>query len=118
MTEVDDLKTKLHSLETRNIKLAELLKASREQLIELKDELDSLATPPTAFGVVLNPRRQENMGLDTTAARAIDVFTSNRPMRVILSPTVQIADIQVGTTVRLNDALVVVEVVDLSLIHI
>lgn len=112
MTEVDDLKTKLHSLETRNIKLAELLKASREQLIELKDELDSLATPPTAFGVVLNPRRQENMGLDTTAARAIDVFTSNRPMRVMLSPTVQIADIQVGTTVRLNDALVVVEVVD------
>ena len=42
MTEVDDLKTKLHSLETRNIKLAELLKASREQLIELKDELLSL----------------------------------------------------------------------------
>lgn len=112
MTEVDDLKTKLHSLETRNIKLAELLKASREQINELKEELDSLSSPPTAFGVVLNPRLLDNMDLDNKTAMSIDVFTSNRPMRVSLSPNIKITDIHVGTTVRLNDALIAVEIVD------
>ena len=50
MTEVDDLKTKLHSLETRNIKLAELLKASREQINELKEAVSyTHLTLPTTF---------------------------------------------------------------------
>lgn len=108
---IEDLKTKVHSLESRNIKLANLLKASREQLNDLKDELDSLATPPTAFGVVLDLRTSENANLDKKTARAIDVFTSNRPMRVLLSPTLELSDLALGDTVRLNDALVVVEVV-------
>lgn len=108
---IDDLKTKIHSLESRNIKLASLLKASREQLNELKDELDSLSTPPTVFGVVLGLRVSENNSLDKKTARAIDVFTNNRPMRVLLSPALELSDLAVGDTVRLNDALIVVEVV-------
>ncbi|MFY9189996.1 MAG: proteasome ATPase [Lawsonella sp.] len=107
---IDDLKTKVHSLESRNIKLANLLKASREQLNQLKDELDSLAAPPTVFGTVLDLRERENAQLDKKTARSIDVFTNSRPMRLLLAPNIELEDLAIGATVRLNDALVVVEV--------
>lgn len=112
--DVEDLKTKIRSLEVRNMRLAELLKSSREHMSQLKDELDALSAPPTTFGTVLDKRLRANMDVDNKTARTIDVFTANRPMRLLLGPSISLNDIHVGSRVRLNDSLIVVEVLPAS----
>ncbi|MGZ4553391.1 MAG: proteasome ATPase, partial [Mycobacteriaceae bacterium] len=61
--------------------------------------VDRLAQPPSGYGVFLN------LNDDGT----VDVFTSGRRMRLVCSPAIVVADLRGGQTVRLNEALTVVE---------
>lgn len=44
---------KIDALGARNVRLAELLKDSRDQLQVLKGEVERLGNPPSTYGVVL-----------------------------------------------------------------
>jgi len=94
--------SRLAQLSTRNDKLTETLKEARSQLIALREEVDRLAQPPSGYGVFLARFPEET----------VDVFTSGRRMRVAVSPAVLIGELRAGQTVRLNEALTVVEAGD------
>ncbi|MBP2472728.1 proteasome-associated ATPase [Crossiella equi] len=91
--------TRVSQLTERNAKLVETLKEARGQLLALREEVDRLAQPPSGYGVYL--ARYE----DST----VDVFTAGRRMRVAVSPAVDAEGLQFGQSVRLNEALTVVE---------
>jgi proteasome-associated ATPase len=86
-------------LTERNTKLVETLRDARGQLLALREEVDRLAQPPSGYGVFLTVFE------DGT----VDVFTSGRRMRVAASPTVDLVKLRRGQSVRLNEALTVVE---------
>jgi proteasome-associated ATPase len=93
---------RLAQLSTRNEKLTETLKEARAQLVALREEVDRLAQPPSGYGVYLTRFPDET----------VDVFTSGRRMRVAVSPAVEADELRSGQTVRLNEALTVVEAGD------
>ncbi len=93
---------RLAQLSARNEKLTETLKEARAQLVALREEVDRLAQPPSGYGVFLARFPDET----------VDVFTSGRRMRVAVSPAVEGETLQAGQTVRLNEALTVVEAGD------
>ncbi|MCK0093440.1 proteasome ATPase [Rhodococcus sp. F64268] len=97
---VRDLESRLESVTVRNGKLLETLKEARQQLLTLREEVDRLGQPPSGYGVLLEAFE------DST----VDVFTSGRKMRVGVSPNLEIDSFRTGQTVRLNEALTVVEV--------
>ncbi|MGH3928754.1 MAG: proteasome ATPase, partial [Pseudonocardiaceae bacterium] len=86
-------------LTERNTKLVETLRDARSQLLALREEVDRLAQPPSGYGVYLAVFE------DGT----VDVFTSGRRMRVAVSPAVAVDQLRRGQSVRLNEALTVVE---------
>ncbi|MCF7548968.1 MULTISPECIES: proteasome ATPase [Pseudonocardia] len=94
--------SRLSQLSARNEKLTETLKEARSQLVALREEVDRLAQPPSGYGVFLTAFE------DST----VDVFTSGRRMRVAVSPAVEIDTLRSGQSVRLNEALTVVEAGD------
>jgi proteasome-associated ATPase len=84
---------------TRNERLVVTLKEAREQIIALKEEVDRLAQPPSGYGYYLTAHE------DGT----VDVFTGGRKLRVAVSPSLELDDLQRGQEVMLNEALNVVE---------
>jgi proteasome-associated ATPase len=90
---------RVSQLTERNAKLVDTLREARGQLLALREEVDRLAQPPSGYGVFI--RRFE----DST----VDVFTSGRRMRVAVSPAVEGDTLRIGQSVRLNEALTVVE---------
>jgi proteasome-associated ATPase len=91
--------SRLAQLSARNEKLTETLKEARGQLVALREEVDRLAQPPSGYGVFLARFPDET----------VDVFTSGRRRRVAVSPAVPTDELRSGQTVRLNEALTVVE---------
>ncbi|MDT7749751.1 MAG: proteasome-associated ATPase [Pseudonocardiales bacterium] len=91
--------SRLSQLSARNEKLTETLREARSQLVALREEVDRLAQPPSGYGVFLSGYE------DGT----VDVFTAGRRMRVAVSPAVELVELGKGQTVRLNEALTVVE---------
>ncbi|KAA5832034.1 proteasome ATPase [Saccharopolyspora hirsuta] len=90
---------RVSQLTERNAKLTETLKEARSQLMALREEVDRLAQPPSGYGVFLH-RFEDG---------TVDVFTSGRKMRVAVSPNVETEELRLGQSVRLNEALTVVE---------
>jgi len=90
---------RVSQLTERNAKLVDTLREARSQLLALREEVDRLAQPPSGYGVFLAQYE------DST----VDVFTAGRKMRVAVSPSVEATDLRRGQTVRLNEALTVVE---------
>jgi len=82
----------------QNERLAGTLREARDQIVALKEEVDRLAQPPSAFGVFLNACEDG----------AADVFTGGRKMRVNVSPAVDLEELKPGQEVVLNEALNVV----------
>ncbi|WP_028846060.1 MULTISPECIES: proteasome ATPase [Thermocrispum] len=93
---------RIAQLTERNAKLVETLRDARSQLIALREEVDRLAQPPSSYGTFL---RAFDDG-------TVDVFTSGRRMRVAVSPTIDVEQLKRGQTLRLNEALTVVEAGD------
>ena len=97
--DVHQLEARIDSLAARNSKLMETLKEARQQLLALREEVDRLGQPPSGYGVLLGTHEDET----------VDVFTSGRKMRLTCSPNIDVASLRKGQTVRLNEALTVVE---------
>src|SRR5688500_14625062 len=90
---------RVSQLTERNTKLIDTLREARSQLLALREEVDRLAQPPSGYGVFL-ARFDDG---------TVDVFTSGRRMRVSVSPAVETPSLVLGQSVRLNEALTVVE---------
>ncbi|MGF0310108.1 MULTISPECIES: proteasome ATPase [Nocardiaceae] len=97
--QVRELEGRVDSLSLRNTKLMDTLKEARQQLIALREEVDRLGQPPSGYGVLLS------VFDDGT----VDVFTSGRKMRLTCSPNIEADSLAPGQTVRLNEALTIVE---------
>ncbi|OBF59046.1 proteasome ATPase [Mycobacterium sp. 852002-53434_SCH5985345] len=97
--DVHQLEARIDSLAARNSKLMETLKEARQQLLALREEVDRLGQPPSGYGVLLGAHEDDT----------VDVFTSGRKMRLTCSPNIEVASLRKGQTVRLNEALTVVE---------
>jgi proteasome-associated ATPase len=97
--DVHQLEARIDSLATRNAKLMDTLKEARQQLLALREEVDRLGQPPSGYGVLLSTHEDDT----------VDVFTSGRKMRLTCSPNIETAELKQGQTVRLNEALTVVE---------
>ncbi len=91
--------SQIGALTERNDKLAATLRDARTQLLQLKEEVDRLAQPPSGYGVFIEPGPEGS----------IEVYTSGRRMRLAVSPAVDIASLSPGQQVRLNEALTIVE---------
>ncbi len=87
---------------SHNDRLAATLREAREQIIQLKEEIDRLAQPPAGFGVFLAAHEDGS----------IDVFTGGRKLRVSVSPGVETESLRRGQEVMLNEALNVVRALD------
>jgi proteasome-associated ATPase len=75
------------------------LKDARQQLLALREEVDRLGQPPSGYGVMLAAHDDDT----------VDVFTSGRRMRLTCSPNIDVSELKKGQTLRLNEALTVVE---------
>lgn len=98
---LQELREANRTLGARNAKLSAMLTASRDRLREITGRLEEMASPPSTFGTLLEVGSQ---------ATTVEVFTSNRRMRVAVSPLVDPAALVPGCTVRLSEGLQVVEV--------
>nr|WP_255584157.1 proteasome ATPase [Dietzia sp. ANT_WB102] len=92
---------KIDALGARNIRLAELLKDSRDQLETLKGEVERLGNPPNTYGVVLAA---------PTDPDTVEVMAAGRRMRLTTVPGLDVGELTAGVTVRLNEAMTVLEV--------
>ena len=97
--DIHQLEARIDSLASRNAKLMETLKEARQQLLALREEVDRLGQPPSGYGVLLGVADDDT----------VDVFTSGRKMRLTCSPNIDLKSLRKGQTVRLNEALTVVE---------
>ncbi|MET0703393.1 MAG: proteasome ATPase [Mycobacterium sp.] len=97
--DVHQLEARIDSLTARNSKLMDTLKEARQQLLALREEVDRLGQPPSGYGVLLVAHEDDT----------VDVFTSGRKMRLTCSPNIDTKALKQGQTVRLNEALTVVE---------
>ena len=87
---------------SQNEKLVSTLRAERERLEALKEEVEKLTKPPASFGVLIGENEDGSL----------DVFTAGRKMRVNGDPELDRSRFQRGAEVILNEALNVVEVLD------
>ena len=87
------------TLTAQNERMVRALKDARSQIVNLKAEVDRLAQPPNAYGVVL----------EAAADGVVDILTSGRKMRVGVGAAIE-AQVLPGREVMLNVALNVVAV--------
>jgi proteasome-associated ATPase len=93
-----EVKGQLAQALSHNEKLTYTLSQAKENIAELRDEVDKLTQTPNAYGTFL----QHND--DGT----VDVFASGRKMRVALHPAIETDSLRRGHEVVLNESLNVV----------
>jgi proteasome-associated ATPase len=94
-----ETKGKLQAALGQNAKLTETLRAAREQLADLKEEIERLASPPHAYGTYLG------QGTDRGTAT---VMVSGRKLEVNVTPEVELDELRIGQEVRLNESMNVI----------
>ncbi len=97
-----DTKGQLAQAVSQNEKLTYTLREAREHIAALREEVDKLTQPPSAYGTLLGPND------DGT----VDVYASGRKMRVEAHPSIEMTELTRGAEVVLNESLNVVMVRD------
>ena len=93
-----ETKGQLAHVTSQNEKLSYTLREAREHIAALRDEVDKLTQPPSAYGVVVGKND------DGT----VDVLSNSRKMRVSLHPSIAHDELQRGAEVVLNESFNVV----------
>ena len=93
-----ETKGQLAKAVSQNEKLTYTLREAREHISALRDEVDKLTQPPSAYGTFLAHND------DGT----VDVFSGGRKMRVALHPEIAVDGLRRGQEVVLNESLNVV----------
>src|SRR6056297_3396051 len=93
-----ETKRQLAAAVGQNEKLSYTLREAREHIATLRDEVDKLSQPPSAYGVVVGKNDDDT----------VDVLTSGRKMRVSLHPEIDHELLDRGAEVVLNESFNVV----------
>ncbi len=93
-----ETKGQLAQAVSQNEKLTYTLREARDHIGALRDEVDKLTQPPSAYGVLLGHND------DGT----VDVFSGGRKMRVAIHPDIDAAGLHRGNEVVLNESFNVV----------
>ena len=93
-----ETKGQLAQAVSQNEKLSATLREAREHIAALREEVEKLTMPPSAYGTYLC----------TNDDGTVDIFTAGRKMRVALHPEIEIGDLRRGQEVVLNESLNVV----------
>jgi len=93
-----ETKGQLQQALSQNERLTYTLREAREHIASLREEVDKLTQPPSAYGTFLS------LNEDGTA----DVFSGGRKMRVSLHPGIEASELERGHEVVLNESLNVV----------
>ena len=89
-----ETKGQLAHLTSQNERLSYTLREAREHIASLRDEVEKLTQPPSAYGVVVGKNE------DGT----VDVLASGRKMRVALHPEIEHDTLERGAEVVLNES--------------
>jgi proteasome-associated ATPase len=95
-----DTKGQLAQAVSQNEKLTYTLREAREHIAALREEVDKLTQPPSAYGTLL--------GLNEDGSA--DVFSSGRKIRVETHPAIETSNLVRGAEVVLNESLNIVKV--------
>ena len=76
----------MSTLSSQNERLVRTLKDARQQIVNLKSEVDRLAQPPNAYGLIVETHDDDT----------VDILTSGRKMRVAVSPAIDPVDLGRG----------------------
>ena len=93
-----ETKGQLAKAVSQNEKLTYTLREAREHISALRDEVEKLTQPPSAYGTFLG-RNDDG---------TVDVFSAGRKMRVALHPEIEAVELSRGQEVVLNESLNVV----------
>ena len=93
-----ETKSQLAHKNAQNEKLSYTLREAREHIAQLREEVDKLSQPPSAYGVIVGKNDDET----------VDILTSGRKMRVHLHPDIDFDTVARGAEVVLNESLNVV----------
>src|SRR3954470_359860 len=93
-----ETKGQLAQAVSQNERLSATLREAREHIAALREEVEKLTMPPSAYGTFLG----------TNDDGTVDIFTAGRKMRVSVHPEVDIETIARGQEVALNESLNVV----------
>jgi proteasome-associated ATPase len=93
-----ETKGQLQQAVSQNERLSATLREAREHIAALREEVEKLTMPPSAYGTFLGANE------DGT----VDIFTAGRKMRVSVHPEVEVDAITRGQEVALNESLNVV----------
>jgi proteasome-associated ATPase len=93
-----ETKGQLAQAVSQNEKLSATLREAREHIGALREEVEKLTMPPSAYGTYLG----------TNDDGTVDIFTAGRKMRVALHPEIEIDELRRGQEVVLNESLNVV----------
>ena len=96
-SEVRDVKRELARANARNQKLTSTIETARERITTLRDEVEKLSQPPSAYGTVLQVNDDGS----------VDVYSGGRKMRVGVHPEL-VVGLQPGQEVVLNDSMSIV----------
>jgi proteasome-associated ATPase len=93
-----ETKGQLQQAVSQNERLSATLREAREHIAALREEVEKLTMPPSAYGTYLG-------GNDDGT---VDIFTAGRKMRVAVHPEVDVDSMVRGQEVALNESLNVV----------
>ena len=93
-----ETKGQLAQAVSQNEKLSATLREAREHIAALREEVEKLTMPPSAYGTYLG----------TNDDGTVDIFTAGRKMRVALHPELEVDELRRGQEVVLNESLNVV----------
>ncbi len=89
-----ETKGQLAQAVSQNEKLTYTLREAREHIATLRDEVDKLTQPPSAYGTYLG-RNEDG---------TVDIFSGGRKMRVALHPDLEDTELHKGQEVVLNES--------------
>jgi proteasome-associated ATPase len=89
-----ETKGQLAQAVSQNEKLTYTLQQAKEHIAALREEVDKLTQPPSAYGTFL----------DANDDGTVDVFTGGRKMRVALHPEMELSELHRGQEVVLNES--------------
>ncbi len=89
-----EVKGQLAHAVSQNEKLTFTLSQAREHIAALREEVDKLSQPPSAYATFLNPNDDDT----------VDVFASGRKMRVAVHPSIDVDQLVRGQEVALNES--------------
>ncbi len=93
-----DVAREIALLSARNERLAEALRLARDQIVELRRQIDDLAKPPGTYATFVSAHDDGSL----------DVSASGRKMHVGASPSIDVTGLRPGQEVKLNEAMTVV----------